>query len=112
MKNIVIIGASSGVGKALVKAYSESDYRVIAIARRIELIPCKGNIFPVAFDVTNHSDIKALMTNIVKDYGKINTIVYCAGVQYISPLRTSKVDKVIDVFNVNFMSVYFFLGSF
>jgi len=112
MKNIVIIGASSGVGKALVEAYSASDYRVIAIARRIELIPCKSNIFPVAFDVTNQSDIKALMANIVKDYGKINTIAYCAGVQYIAPLRTSKVDKVIDVFNVNFMSAYFFLGSF
>jgi len=112
MKNIVIIGASSGVGKGLVEAYSETDCQVIAIARRVGLVPQKGNIFPIAFDVKNHDDIKLLMANIVKKYGKINTIIYCAGIQYIAPLRVSKVDKVADVFNVNFLGVYFFLGSF
>jgi len=112
MKNVVIIGASSGVGYALAKAYSNDECLVIAVARRSELIPKSDNIYPINFDVKKHSDIKALVSDIVKDHGKINTMVYCAGVQYISPIRTSKVDKVADVFNVNFMGAYFFLSSF
>jgi len=112
MKNVVVVGASSGVGEALVQAYSDCNCQVIAIARRVELIPRKKNIFPIAFDVTNYDSIKSTMAAIVKEYGKINTVIYCAGMQYISPLRTSKIDKVVEVFNVNFFGAYFFLGSF
>ena len=38
MKKIIIIGASSGIGKELAKIYASNDYEVGIAARRTELL--------------------------------------------------------------------------
>ena len=65
--NILIIGASSGIGRATAIKFSRNNWNVIAASRKLKLLKelssfsLKGNhkkIEPVVLDITKHQDLK------------------------------------------------------
>lgn len=80
MKNVIVTGASFGIGEAISKALS-SDFNVLACARRKDLLNTlssySGNITPIEFDITSTESVKNL-TNIISDVN-IHALINCAG---------------------------------
>lgn len=105
-KNILVTGASSGIGKKVVVDLAEAGARVFAIARREqelnELNNTYINIIPLACDVTDYTKINDSIKNIVKEYGKIDGFVGCAGISELIPLRVIDMDRVKNIMEVNF----------
>jgi NAD(P)-dependent dehydrogenase (short-subunit alcohol dehydrogenase family) len=83
-KVAVITGASQGIGAALVKAYRDRNYRVIATSRSIE----QGNdpdIVAVAGDVGDPSTAKRVVAEALSRFGRIDTLINNAGIFIAKP---------------------------
>jgi NAD(P)-dependent dehydrogenase (short-subunit alcohol dehydrogenase family) len=105
--NIIIFGASSGLGEATAKLLESEGYNVLVSARRqekLQLIQQKANnIFPC--DVTDYESIEKSISAMVQAHGKIKSIVYCSGIQYIAPLRLNKMENVEALFKTNILGL-------
>lgn len=112
-KTVLIVGASSGIGFATAKNLAK-DYLVIAMARRQdELDKLKSDgVIPVVFDVTNTDDIKSTLSALVAEHGKINHLIYCAGVQDIKLARMHKLPAVRELFEINYFAAIAFSAAF
>jgi short-subunit dehydrogenase len=90
-RRAIVIGASSGLGEALVKQLATRGYRVAAVARREpELAALRDQItrstgrqavLPYVHDVLETDIIPLLFNQITSDLGGLDLIIYAAAVQ-------------------------------
>ena len=80
----VITGASSGIGAALVKAYREAGWRVIANSRSIRASDDPG-ILAIAGDIAEPATAERLFSEGVDRFGRIDTLVNNAGIFTAKP---------------------------
>lgn len=85
IKKAIVVGASSGIGAALVRDLSARGYRVAALARREAELDAvcadADNATAYVHDVTDYEVVPELFQQIVRDLGGLDVIVYNAGVQ-------------------------------
>src|ERR1700751_3387742 len=77
-KVAVITGASQGIGGALLTAYRDRNYRVVATALSME--PLSGDdVVVVAGDITDRQTAERAISEGVLRFGRIDTLVNNAG---------------------------------
>ena len=107
-KIVVITGASSGLGEATARLLSAEGATVVLGARRAdrieslakELTGHGGKALAVRTDVTDHTQVKALVDAAVQTYGRVDVMLNNAGLMPHSPLERLKIedwDRTIDV---------------
>ncbi len=107
-KVVVITGASSGLGETTARHLASKGASVVLGARRIdnlekiakEIRENGGKAEVLKTDVTNVSEVKALVEKAVSSFGKIDVLINNAGLMAIAPLSETKVeewDKMIDI---------------
>lgn len=91
-KRALIVGASSGIGAALVKRLVSEGWQVAAVARRRELLEtlsreCAalprasgGGIVVRAHDVSNSAEAASVFESLVRELGGLDLLVYAAAV--------------------------------
>ena len=83
-KVAVITGASQGIGAALVKAYRDRNYRVVATARSIK--PSNDDdVLTVAGDIADWNTAARVIREGVARFGRIDTLVNNAGIFIAKP---------------------------
>ncbi|XIA64057.1 SDR family NAD(P)-dependent oxidoreductase [Bradyrhizobium sp. TZ2] len=83
-KVAVITGASQGIGAALVKAYRDRNYRVVATARSIK--PSNDDdVLTVAGDIADPKTAERVISSGMARFGRIDTLVNNAGVFIARP---------------------------
>jgi NAD(P)-dependent dehydrogenase (short-subunit alcohol dehydrogenase family) len=83
-KVAVITGASQGIGAALVKAYRDRNYRVIAISRSIE--PSNDDdVVAVSGDIADRKTAERAIIEGVTRFGRIDTLINNAGIFIAKP---------------------------
>jgi short-subunit dehydrogenase len=95
-KKIIIIGASSGIGKALAEQYARCGHLVAITGRRIELLEEIKKSFPAnivvkCLDVTTNENIQHI-ESLVQELGGLDLLIYNAG--FGEPSAT--LDKAIE----------------
>jgi NAD(P)-dependent dehydrogenase (short-subunit alcohol dehydrogenase family) len=83
-KVAVITGASQGIGAALVKAYRDRNYRVVATARSIKPSGDE-DILAVPGDIADWKTAERVISEGVKKFGRIDTLVNNAGIFVAKP---------------------------
>jgi len=83
-KVAIITGASQGIGAALVQAYRDRNYRVIATSRSIRESADAG-ILAVAGDIGNPETAERVVRQGLERFGRIDTLVNNAGVFTAKP---------------------------
>lgn len=83
-KVAIITGASQGIGAALVRAYRDRNYRVIATSRSIQQSADAG-ILTVAGDIGNPETAERVVRQGLERFGRIDTLVNNAGVFTAKP---------------------------
>jgi NAD(P)-dependent dehydrogenase (short-subunit alcohol dehydrogenase family) len=83
-KVAVITGASQGIGAALVKAYRDRGYRVVATARSMQ--PSDDDaILAIPGDIADRNTAERVMSAGVDRFGRIDTLVNNAGIFIAKP---------------------------
>jgi NAD(P)-dependent dehydrogenase (short-subunit alcohol dehydrogenase family) len=83
-KVAVITGASQGIGAALVKAYRDRNYRIVATARSIR--PSNDDeILAVPGDIADRKTAERAITEGMARFGRIDTLVNNAGIFIAKP---------------------------
>jgi NAD(P)-dependent dehydrogenase (short-subunit alcohol dehydrogenase family) len=84
MKVVVITGASQGIGAALVKAFRDRQYRVVAISRAIG--PSNDeDVLTVPGDVADRTTAERAIASGKARFGRIDTLVNNAGIFIAKP---------------------------
>jgi short-subunit dehydrogenase len=102
MKKVIIIGASSGIGKELAKIFASKGYEVGIAARRIELLhkleaelPVKAHI--AAIDVNDPLFATQSLEYLIQEMSEVEIIIICAGTGYLNAsLNWSQEKETID----------------
>ena len=109
-KSIVVTGASSGMGKEIVRRFAKEGANIIAVARRKErleelaesLKDYPGKVIPFTGDVSRQEDNEAAIEAAVKEFGKLDVLVNNAGIMDdMSPIGDFTNEKLEKVFQVN-----------
>lgn len=107
-KKILVVGASSGIGKQIAVTLSRLGAKVILAARRedklmetLALLEGEGHSVK-RFDVQNTDGIEKVVKDIVAEFGALDGMVYSAGLGTALPLQQTKPEKIKQVFDVNF----------
>jgi short-subunit dehydrogenase len=104
-KKVIIIGASSGIGRKLAELYAQAGCLVAVTGRRSELLDELKNkfseqIITESFDVTGNNNIVHLESIIQKMKG-LDLFIYNAGYGDVSKELDWKIDKATVLTNVN-----------
>jgi NAD(P)-dependent dehydrogenase (short-subunit alcohol dehydrogenase family) len=99
-KVAVITGASQGIGAALVKAYRERDYMVVATARSIKPSNEDG-ILAVPGDIADRKTAERAISEGLARFGRIDTLVNNAGIFISKPFIQYTKDDFAAILSVN-----------
>ena len=106
-KLVVITGASSGIGAATAKLFSENGHPLLLLARRIDKIEALNlpNTLCKKVDVTDSNAIKNAITEAETIYGDVDAIVNNAGVMLLGDIATQNPTEWKRMFDVNILGV-------
>lgn len=116
MKNILITGASRGIGESIAYHFADKGFNVVGTARsefKFKKNNFKGTLFPIRLDVTDRDSIKEAFNNLKERDLLPNILVNNAGItadQLFLRMKDEDWDNVIDInltgtFNITKMFV-------
>ncbi len=102
--NILIIGATSGIGRGLWQYYTTQGHNVAVIGRRkseIDLMIEDSSSKTIGFpcDISDIHVFNTSFDDIIKEFGFLDLIILCAGVGELNPELT--VDTELETVRVN-----------
>jgi len=112
--NVVITGASSGIGKALAATYARNGHAVLVVARREErlLTLCQelkaeygASVNCLALDITAQGAPQALFREAVRVFGKVQVLVNDAGMSPYQEFRELSYSHLCQILALNIRSV-------
>ncbi len=111
-KYVLVTGASTGIGRAIVESLAENGYNVFATVRKDsdyeELSQISNNIIPIRMDVTDSDSILATKETIKRHLnGKsLYSLINNAGIAVVGPLELLSIDDLRKQFEVNYFGVF------
>lgn len=110
MKNVLITGASRGIGKECAKEFAKNNYRVFINYNKSEKealdLAQDLNGIAIKCDVGNYNEVKNMFVFIKTNYGGIDVIINNAGISKIKLLSDTSEEDYDEIFNTNMKSVY------
>lgn len=109
-KVVIVTGASSGIGKALVYALAHQGAKIVMASRNIgellnieqELKASGTEILSIRTDVTKELACKELMEQTYKYFGRIDILINNAGISMRALLEDLDINVLHKVMDVNF----------
>lgn len=115
-KTAIITGCNRGIGKAILEAFAANGATIFACTRKesdeftglINELSEKYSvtIIPVYFDISNFDEIRAAVKLVQSAKKPIDALVNNAGITYNALFQMSTIDKLKEVFDVNFVSQF------
>lgn len=112
-RRAIVVGASSGMGAAIVKQLAREGFRVAALARRADALQALatecataasesgGAVFAHAHDVTATAEVPALFERIVRELGGLDLFVFAAGIMPPVGKHEYDTDKDLELLAIN-----------
>jgi 17beta-estradiol 17-dehydrogenase / 3beta-hydroxysteroid 3-dehydrogenase len=98
-KTLLVTGATSGIGQALCDLLTERGANVLGVTRRPSAL--SENVSPITADLTRREDVSAIFQGL----GKIDGLINCAGVAYLSRIIDGNPADWEEMWRVNVMAL-------
>ncbi len=104
MKKVIIIGASSGIGKGLAELYAANGWKVGITARRQPLLDELQQSYPQqiitsCFDITSPENVSKI-DQLINEMDGVDLFIFCSGIGEISAQPDWDTDKKVIETNV------------
>jgi short-subunit dehydrogenase len=108
-KNVILTGASGGIGYELSRLIASEKCNIALLSRRKEVtdklaaeFTSAGNrVLSLRCDVTSKEDVKSAFGTIINEFGSIDIAILNSGVSFRSPVEDLNPDNTHQTFNVN-----------
>jgi len=108
-KTAVVVGGTSGIGRALSLGLAEAGADVIASARRKEQVEetaaaieaSDRRTLRVASDVSDRASLENLLAQVLEHFGKVDILINCAGKIKRAPTLTFPEDEWQSIIDTN-----------
>jgi len=117
-KFAVVTGCNRGIGKAILEEFSNNGANIWACVRKQDdgfddyvaslVKKTSVNIWPVYFDLSDVEQVKAGVKTILSSKRPIDVLVNNAGIIFTSLFQMTPVNKMKEVFDINFFSPMIF----
>lgn len=116
-KIILVTGASSGIGKALVQELAKTRCKLVLIARRTDLLEnmkhelqmTNDQLLILKCDVTKKEEVKTAHESIKQKFGRVDVAVLNAGVGYHVTTKNYNSKFAEDTFGVNVLGIVYWI---
>ncbi len=103
--NILIIGATSGIGKALFELYIKDKHRIGIVGRRSHLLDelCRqypSYAFAATADITKQDEIEQAIHLLYRELGNIDLAIICSGTGDLNPSLEYSIERLTIETNV------------
>lgn len=115
-KRVLVLGASSGLGKTTAIVAAKEGAQVCLAARRTERIEANaaeigGEAFAIACDVQDEASCAALIEKAVSRMGGLDALVYAPGISTFGPIEEINAESWHSVFGTNVIGLSLILNS-
>lgn len=83
---VLLTGATSGIGAALLNRLLDQGHTVLALSRRAAHLPARAGLHPVTADLTDLAAIPALSADLLAAHPGLSVLINNAAVQHARPL--------------------------
>jgi NAD(P)-dependent dehydrogenase (short-subunit alcohol dehydrogenase family) len=105
-KVAIITGASQGMGEALVRAYLDRNYRVVATSRSIE--PARDpDVLTIQADIGDPESGPRIVAEALKHFGRVDTLINNAGIFLAGPFTAFTAAQYARVLATNLNGFFF-----
>ena len=101
MKNVIITGGSSGIGKATAELFAKEGYKVYELSRR-EMCE-SGTITHITCDVTNVEACRKAVEQVIAADGRIDVLISNAGMGISGAVEFTATEDIRRQMDVNFL---------
>ena len=104
---IVITGASSGIGEAIAKRFSEAGFPLLLLARRLERLQALNlpNAICASVDVTDKAAFANAVKNAESKYGPVDCLINNAGVMLLGQIDSQNPDEWQKMYDINVIAL-------
>jgi NADP-dependent 3-hydroxy acid dehydrogenase YdfG len=117
-KVCIVTGASSGIGEATALALGGKGAKLVLAARRADRLDAlaariqqaRGEALPVACDVVDRGQVKAMVEKTMEAWGRIDVLINNAGIMPLAPLARCRLDEWDAMIDVNIKGLLYGIG--
>ena len=100
MKNILVTGASSGIGLAIAKSLAEHGHEVWGTSRNLERIPKMPRLHPIRLDLADGSSIEEAFNSTLAEAGYLDVLINNAGAGHFGPAELLALQTIRSQFEI------------
>ena len=117
-KNILVVGASGGIGSNTVKLLAASGANLFLAARNAEKLHAVAqlnNVLPqrtFVLDIAKEESVAELKKKYFEEFASVDILVNAAGVGIIKPMDTLTAQEFVQTFNENLLGPFLLMKEF
>jgi short-subunit dehydrogenase len=100
MKNILVTGASSGIGGAIAKSLVEHGHEVWGTSRSLERIPKMPRLHPIRLDLAERPLIEEAFAYTLAEAGHLDVLINNAGAGHFGPAELLPLETITSQFQI------------
>ena len=106
-KSVIVTGGARGIGGAIVQAFTKAGANVVI--GDLRCVETKSNddarVLAIKTDVTKPDEVTRLRDAALREFGRIDVLVNCAGWDHLQPFLKTTPDLWTKVLSINFLGV-------
>jgi short-subunit dehydrogenase len=107
-RNVLVTGASSGIGRAIARNLLQQGHHVIGVSRDGgKFIRHMENFSPVQLDLSQLNDLPKKFRKLEQAFPEIDVVVFCAGMGQFGSVEEFSYDQIEGLMTINFTSQAF-----